>query len=524
MEDFRIRYNYFINHTDKTHTQHQEDGMVWCVQHESKKQDFQSIHGGIIADEMGCGKTVMMISLMVCNFVPRTLIVVPLALISQWKQNILETTGHIPLLYYGNQTVSSDAKIITNACPIVLTTYGVISHKFKKFYNTDILFKTKWDRIIFDEAHHMRNHKTQKYNAGIQLKSRVKWLITGTPIQNKIDDLYHLCEIIGIKNAKTIPLDLIKENILKRTKRDVGIVLPDLHIHNLSVEWKNDDEKKIADVLHRITQNNSDKEDTKTCSVQSDDKTYSFTANEEICDSTKYHHDVTHNSSESKSSSDRKSLEFIPFMDKNDESKNLHSFINTIFGGHRLSYYLRCKQMCTLPRLLSDLQKRTYDDPNTIDNGLLHMNKIDELVKHMVSRNSNHKKIIFCSFRKEMDIVKENLENNGIEDVHIYDGRISQKKRINTLEKQPNVLILQVKMGSEGLNLQYANEIYFVGPLWNPAMEDQAIGRCYRLGQNNPTHVFKFNMNNIIMDDESCSMDNYMIDVLERKRILMKSL
>ena len=152
------------------------------------------------------------------------------------------------------------------------------------------------------------------------------------------------------------------------------------------------------------------------------------------------------------------------------------------------------------------------------------MNKIDELVKHMVSRNSNHKKIIFCSFRKEMDIVKENLENNGIEDVHIYDGRISQKKRINTLEKQPNVLILQVKMGSEGLNLQYANEIYFVGPLWNPAMEDQAIGRCYRLGQNNPTHVFKFNMNNIIMDDESCSMDNYMIDVLERKRILMKSL
>ena len=524
MKDLRIRYNYFINHTDKTHTQHQEDGMVWCVQHESKKQDFQSIHGGIIADEMGCGKTVMMISLMVCNFMPRTLIVVPLALISQWKQNILETTGHKPLVYYGIQTISSDAKIITNECPIVLTTYGVISHKFKKFCNTDILFKTKWDRVIFDEAHHMRNHKTQKYNAGIHLNSRIKWLITGTPIQNKIDDLYHLCEIIGIKNARKIPLDLIKENILKRTKRDVGIVLPDLHIHDLSVEWNNDDEKKIADVLHKITQTNSDNGEVKTCSDKSDAKSYSLSDCEDIYDSTKCYHDVRYNLSESKSSSDRKSMEFIPFMDKKDESTNLLSFINTIFGCHRLSYYLRCKQMCTLPSLLSDLQKKTYDDPNVIDNGLLHMNKIDELVKHMVKRNSNHKKIIFCSFRKEMDIIKENLENNGIEDVHIYDGRISQKKRINTLEKQPNVLILQVKMGSEGLNLQYANEIYFVGPLWNPAMEDQAIGRCYRLGQINPTHVFKFNMNNIVVDNESCSMDNYMVDILERKRILMEAL
>ena len=52
-------------------------------------------------------------------------------------------------------------------------------------------------------------------------------------------------------------------------------------------------------------------------------------------------------------------------------------------------------------------------------------------------------------------------------------------------------------MGCEGLNLQYANEIYFVGPLWNPAMEEQAIGRCYRLGQTKPTHVYKFIMSDV---------------------------
>jgi SNF2 family DNA or RNA helicase len=128
-----------------------------------------------------------------------------------------------------------------------------------------------------------------------------------------------------------------------------------------------------------------------------------------------------------------------------------------------------------------------------------HKSKIDNVVKIVVKNaTNNNSKIIFCSFRKEMDILYEELDAYGI-DVKIYGGRSSRKTRQEILANMPNVLILQIQMGCEGLNLQYANEIYFVGPLWNPAMEEQAIGRCYRLGQTKPTHVYKFIMSDVVV-------------------------
>ena len=96
MSLYRERYNMFIKHANLNHQQHQEDGMIWCIHKELEKQYDQTIHGGIVADEMGCGKTFMMISLIVCHFVPRTLIVVPLPLMKQWSDAIYHSCGHRP--------------------------------------------------------------------------------------------------------------------------------------------------------------------------------------------------------------------------------------------------------------------------------------------------------------------------------------------------------------------------------------------------------------------------------------------
>ena len=76
------------------------------------------------------------------------------------------------------------------------------------------------------------------------------------------------------------------------------------------------------------------------------------------------------------------------------------------------------------------------------------------------------------------------------------DGRVSSKrKRQEILTNKIDVLILQIKTGNEGLNLQQYNEVYFVTPDWNPKIEEQAIARCYRLGQQKEVHVFRFIMN-----------------------------
>ena len=92
-----------------------------------------------------------------------------------------------------------------------------------------------------------------------------------------------------------------------------------------------------------------------------------------------------------------------------------------------------------------------------------------------------------------------------------------------------DVLIMQIKSGCEGLNLQDYNEVYFVSPHWNPAVEDQAIARAYRIGQKKPVSVFRFvtelkNKNSVIERDAYRSLDSYCLLVQEKKRELIEQL
>ena len=88
-----------------------------------------------------------------------------------------------------------------------------------------------------------------------------------------------------------------------------------------------------------------------------------------------------------------------------------------------------------------------------------------------------------------------------------------------------DVLILQIKTGCEGLNLQHFAEVYFISPHWNPAIEDQAVARCHRIGQTKPVHVFRFNMNNLNQFDEHpITIDQYAQSVQDKKRTIMQEL
>lgn len=551
MEQYRTRYNYFVNHAGIQKIPHQENGVMWCIESELAEQSEQTIRGGIIADEMGCGKTYMTIGLIVCNFVPATLIVLPLSLMNQWKQSIFESTGHIPFVYYGHTMKKANVQNILASSPIVLTTYGVVSYDLN-----NPIHSIKWDRIIFDEAHHMRNPSTQNYCAGISLKSDIKWLITGTPIQNKMNDLYALCNICGIKRPDKLPLDKLKLHILRRTKSEVGIHLPALYIHEKIISWANENEKRMANILHKYTNSHVYKHVSKVspgkkCSDLSDEKSNNINNinnvnnNRDECmddyspinpkriivqsdDKTQYRNDSVDDC-------------MCIYESKTEIDIKLENYVQKILGNHWLTYYFRSQQMCICPMLLNklvnDSSKCELSDKTIVKNSLFNMNKINELVMSIKTRKDNgNKKIVFCSFRQEMDTIQTLLKRQHVHNVVVYDGRLSKKNRASILSSEPTVLLMQIKMGCEGLNLQYANEIYFVGPLWNPAMEDQAIGRCYRLGQKKVTHVFKFTMENIDYDmdrydgtnkthyqmDNSIihSMDNYIKRAVEFKRLL----
>lgn len=548
MSLYRERYQMFMKHANLKHQQHQEDGMIWCINKELEKQHNQSIHGGIVADEMGCGKTFMMISLIICHFVPRTLVVVPLPLMKQWSDAIYQSCGHRPLLYYGHRIQQYNAKKeIFMKAPIVITTYGVVSHQVT---NTESpLFTHTWNRIIYDEAHHMRNKNTLKYTAGNKLQSTTKWLLTGTPIQNSMTDLYTLCRIIGLQNPIRMNPDDIQSMILRRTKKDVGICLPDMTVTRRVISWKNPNEKMVARILHEMTTDvvppkkmnmiQSDEKGTRNVDAECiDDVEAEILKEEEILQEEHLmaeekiptrHLLVSEKQREHECSSSGEQSEEI--------YSKTRAYFQNVFGGHPLQYYLRCRQICVCPKLLdkllSNVHKSNLHDTQVIENGLVDVHKIHTVVKDLVKNDFNgNKKIVFCTFRHEMDILKEELEKEKITDVAIYDGRLSRYKRNHILEKQHSILIMQIQMGCEGLNLQYANEVYFVGSLWNPAVEDQAIGRCFRMGQTKMTHVYKYCMASLDDDTNSHedhenstlhSMDEYMNHVATAKRTMQES-
>jgi SNF2 family DNA or RNA helicase len=148
------------------------------------------------------------------------------------------------------------------------------------------------------------------------------------------------------------------------------------------------------------------------------------------------------------------------------------------------------------------------------------------------ARGSMHKSIIFCHYRREMHQLRDMILRSGVgeNDIAIIDGTVGARDRASIFAAAPTVLILQIRTCSEGLNLQEYSDVYFVSPHWNPCVEDQAIARCYRMGQTNQVRVFRFYMTdfvveqtaNSVISSEECisTLDHKCEEIQEKKRVL----
>jgi len=254
------RFNTFLGHSNIEYKKHQYDGVVWSLSRERQGYNGDGdslVKGGFIADEMGLGKTITMIALFYVNFVPKTLIVVPKVLIHQWRDEIFRTTGHKALIYHGsNMSFASINMDTLMSAPFVITTYHMCSMK-RSLNNVEtelrILHKIRWDRVVFDEAHHLRNKNNLYYGAS-KLKANIRWMVSGTPIQNKLKDFHNLCDILGVPSSlyKCDSLDeLFEQFVLKRTKKDVGLSLPPLVVSTYDVEWTSVKERDLSQKIHK---------------------------------------------------------------------------------------------------------------------------------------------------------------------------------------------------------------------------------------------------------------------------------
>jgi SNF2 family DNA or RNA helicase len=468
---------------------HQLEGVAWALDQEREGKVVEAgekhtvVRGGLLADEMGLGKTTVMIGTMVCNPLQRTLIVVPRALVEQWHRAILQTTGHDALIFHGSSRFEYSPEEIS-ARHIVITTYNLIATEKKEKQGGKekrggketqekkggVIHQIEWSRLIFDEAHHLRNDNTAIFSGAFKLKADVRWLVTGTPIQNRKKDFYSLCAQMGLPSSYYGDSDnlllLVRSFIMKRTASQADIVLPELLRETCVVGWESEEEKHLAENFHALLNfSKVNKKYADNCIAQLD----------------------------------------------------LSS----------LTLLVRSRQLCVLPRLVKH-SLQYYSDAGLIagdaTNGVCGTSKLNAVVEKIVSRApTGNSKLVFCHFRGEIDYIKERLEREGM-DVETFDGRVKESERVRILEGTCDVLILQIQTGCEGLNLQQFNEVYFVSPHWNPAVEDQAVARCHRIGQEEEVHVFRFTMDAFDEDGQTISLDKYSSEVQEVKRGIMNIL
>ena len=548
------RYDEYIQKSGLEAKDYQREGVEFCLRREAVVDAAAVVRGGIIADEMGLGKTMMMMGLILANLAAyrRTLIVVPVALIAQWvaqiKRTIIDSGVKSDLsvfVFHGSagkrRVVLSEtrdgivwchrppknaaAAAAGRAIDIVITTYGCVAMeepqapskapsktpKTPKAAPALSLLTFRPDRVIFDEAHHLRNKKSRIFKGAMRVvvaaadaRRPSVWIVTGTPIQNKISDLKSLCYVLGFGMGDLWTEEkrraIRDEYVLRRTKVSVGMVaeagveagveaatpgvvvcaprLQSLKHYKSQVPWGSENELSLSREIHRAARNTNDR-------------------------------------------------------------------------AERLKLYTRMRQMCVWPALL--LKAAADADADTeadADYGLSkeeykvavsNQSKLDRVVATMSAEAAaDRKSLVFCHYRREMTRLRDMLLRGGVvggeDDVAIIDGRVTGRERERILAAAPKVLILQIRTCSEGLNLQSYSDVYFISPHWNPCVEDQAIARCYRMGQTNRVRVFRFYMTDFVGErseveqsgvadaeavaESISTLDHKCEEIQERKRVL----
>ncbi|MGF1923821.1 MAG: SNF2-related protein [Bacteroidia bacterium] len=385
--------------------------------------------GGCLADDMGLGKTIQVLAFILSQADKvaqnTNLIVVPASLIYNWQQEIMKFAPSLNVLtVYG--AFRKNASSSFDNYDIVLTSYGTLLSDIK-------LLKTyRFNYIFLDESHHIKNPDSQRYKAVRLLQSRNRIVMTGTPIENNTFDLYgqfsFACPgLLGsreqFKQLYSVPIDQFKDR--KRAE--------ELH-------------KRIHPFLLRRT-----KEQVAT---ELPDKTEIVI----YCEMGKQQREIY-------DSCRNEIRDYLMGTSEDELSKS---------SMHVLQGITKLRQICNSPAILD---KEKYFGNSS--------SKMDVLIEHIVSKSPYHKILVFSQFVTMLDLVSDELHKRQISFSYLTGQTTKRSDVVKSFQEQSEirVFLISLKAGGVGLNLTQADYVYLIDPWWNPAVENQAIDRAYRIGQ-----------------------------------------
>lgn len=388
--------------------------------------------GGCLADEMGLGKTVQILchlEILRTKKRNKNLIIVPKSLIHNWKKEAEKFCPKLKIKVYEGSKAKR-LKLLETDFDLLICTYGIIRNDIEEVKDT------AFDTIFLDEAQHIKNESSLTAKSVNLLESKSRFIITGTPVENNLSELFSLFKFLSPQIFGTQKIS--RENLTSGNESVINNILKGLRPLILR--------RLKKDVLKDLPEKN---ESILPVTLSSDQK--------KIYQELKEHYRTK-------------------LMDKVEKVGIKKSKI------HILEALLRLRQAACHPGLINPLYKDSESS------------KLEVLIEKLTTISANGERaLVFSQFTQFLKIVKERLEREGIKYCYLDGQTNNREKVIEEYKSDPEntVFLISLKAGGYGLNLTEANYCFLMDPWWNPAVEGQAIDRMHRIGQNKEVFAFK---------------------------------
>ena len=421
--------------------------------------------GACLADDMGLGKTIQLIAFLLHlkeqkTLERPTLLVCPTSVLGNWEREVKKFGPTLTaFLYHGDKRPQGKAFAkAVQGNDLVITSYALVSRDIKD------LQPIVWQGVVLDEAQNIKNPDAKQSQAVRQLDAQFRIALTGTPVENRLSELWSILDFLnpgylGPKNffqrRFATPIERYGDTASLQTLR--SLVQPFL-LRRLKTD-------------RDIIQDLPDKQEmTVFCGLSSEQASL-------------YQHTVDRSLAE---------IEAAEGIQRK---------------GIILALLVKLKQICNHPGLfLKESEVKSQESESTQNSKLKTQNsflsrsgklqRLEEMIEEVVAEGD--RALIFTQFAEWGKLLKAHLERQlGRETLFLY-GSTSKKQREEMVDRfqhdpqGPRIFILSLKAGGVGLNLTRANHVFHFDRWWNPAVENQATDRVFRIGQTKNVQVHKF--------------------------------